>query len=441
MDERYNNMIEQASTALAESVLELEPELRAKAPDLDRLVLRLVRVVGRRAMEKAYAALVEEVTSEVQGEGLRVERDEAVPFDTVFGTVRLRSPYLRRRRDKRSSRPVREVLGITGRGRSTTVERALVDFGAEESFGQAAKRFEEHYGFEVGRTSVLRIVERYAEQARDYVSQRLGTARKDYQVPVALRPGVDAMLVELDGCNLRTGWLEPANDDTVTEVRELPRRRRVEAWREVRVGLARDLDKADPTYVARMASYPEVVLDLFSAATEQGMSRRTDVYGVGDGGNGLCEELQVQFPRLQYVLDWCHLKGHLAETALAMGLADVARPFWVSDAMRYVAAGRARRLVAELRSVEGEGAERAQRCAGYLERFADGTNYDELRDKGVPIGSGEVESAHRHIPQKRLKLPGAWWKPETVEPMLALRVMRANDWWDDFWRERHKMAA
>lgn len=29
----------------------------------------------------------------------------------------------------------------------TVVQRALGDFGAEESFKQAAKRFEEHYGW------------------------------------------------------------------------------------------------------------------------------------------------------------------------------------------------------------------------------------------------------------------------------------------------------
>jgi hypothetical protein len=33
------------------------------------------------------------------------------------------------------------------------VKRALTDFGAEESFGQAAKRFQEHYGWQVERSS------------------------------------------------------------------------------------------------------------------------------------------------------------------------------------------------------------------------------------------------------------------------------------------------
>jgi hypothetical protein len=36
-----------------------------------------------------------------------------------------------------------------------------------------------------------------------------------------------------------------------------------------------------------------------------------------------------------------------------------------------------------------------------------------------------------------MKIPGAIWHPDTVNPMLALRVIRANDWWDDFWQWLH----
>ena len=44
----------------------------------------------------------------------------------------------------------------------------------------------------------------------------------------------------------------------------------------------------------------------------------------------------------------------------------------------------------------------------------------------LPIGSGEIESAHRYIIQSRLKLAGAWWKTNNAKSMLALRVCRAN---------------
>jgi hypothetical protein len=48
-------------------------------------------------------------------------------------------------------------------------------------------------------------------------------------------------------------------------------------------------------------------------------------------------------------------------------------------------------------------------------------------------GSGEIESAHRYVAQKRLKLPGAWWLVEHAEHMLALRINRLNGEWEDYW--------
>lgn len=73
-------------------------------------------------------------------------------------------------------------------------------------------------------------------------------------------------------------------------------------------------------------------------------------------------------------------------------------------------------------------------------RFSDAVHYEKFLAQGLPIGSGEVESAHRYIPQKRLKLSGATWHPDTLNPMLALRIIRANGWWNDFWMEQAARA-
>ena len=82
--------------------------------------------------------------------------------------------------------------------------------------------------------------------------------------------------------------------------------------------------------------------------------------------------------------------------------------------------------------------DRLKRLINYVKRFCDSVNYNEYRDKGYPIGSGEIESAHKSVPQKRLKIPGATWHPSSIDPMLALRVLRADDWWDDFWVQRNQ---
>jgi hypothetical protein len=334
---------------------------------------------------------------------------------------------------KVSARPTRTTLRLASRGRSPSVERALTDFGAEESFARAAKRFKEHYGWEIGRTTVLRVVEQRAHEAERYVAERLQEAALAYKEPIRLRPGVDELLVELDGCEIRTGTLVLTDTGKKSAVRGLDTRKRNEEWRDVRVGFARPLTEMTRTYVASMANYDVVTDQLFSAAVDRGLSERTQVVGVADGGNGLREALDAKFVDLRFILDRPHFKGHLYETADAMGLAGEAREEWVAAAVVACEAGKAPAVVEALRGFEGRGDSRVRCLSNYLDRFSDAVDYEKARASGYPTGSGEVESAHRYIPQKRMKIPGACWSPATINPMLALRVMRENDWWEPFW--------
>lgn len=433
MDERYREEIGRASAMLARAVLEKETTLDGGLTAVDSLVQALVREVALGSLRIVYEEAGRRAVARARADGMKVHRSTDVAVTTLFGVVRVESPYLRDKASKRGRRPVAE-LGLRHGSRTPAVERALTDFGAEESFGQASKRFAEHYGFEVGRTTVLRVVERHAEAARDFVTKRLKQAQIRFDEPLSERPGVETMLVELDGCEIRTGTLRPAGNEQKSPVRGLPKRVRDEAWRDVRVGLARPVDECDATYVARLDTYEAVVDDLFGAACERGLSSRTKVFAPSDGGNGLREALDAKFADLRFILDRPHLRSHLFETADATGLRDEARDEWVAHKLVLLDAGDVDRALDELRAHKGRGKKRAVRLLKYLTRFRDALAHDELRAAGLPVGSGEIESAHRTIPQKRLKLPGAWWLPGTVGDMLALRVLRANGWWSDYWR-------
>ena len=73
-------------------------------------------------------------------------------------------------------------------------------------------------------------------------------------------------------------------------------------------------------------------------------------------------------------------------------------------------------------------------CHRYLGARASQLNYRRALAEGLPIGSGEIESAHRYVAQQRLKRPGAWWRVEHAEFMLALRINRINGDWDAYWK-------
>ena len=59
----------------------------------------------------------------------------------------------------------------------------------------------------------------------------------------------------------------------------------------------------------------------------------------------------------------------------------------------------------------------------------------------LPTGSGEIQSGHRYVFQKRLKIAGSWWKTDNLKKMIALRVVRANRSWEDYWSEVRQEAA
>ena len=64
-------------------------------------------------------------------------------------------------------------MKINNDGRSETVERALTDFGIEESFANAAMRFKEHYHYEIGSSAVARVTKNTAEQAMEFIDRHI----------------------------------------------------------------------------------------------------------------------------------------------------------------------------------------------------------------------------------------------------------------------------
>ena len=53
-------------------------------------------------------------------------------------------------------------------------------------------------------------------------------------------------------------------------------------------------------------------------------------------------------------------------------------------------------------------------------------NYPSYRQQGLPIGSGLVESAGKHVVQTRMKRAGMRWSDEGGDAMLALCARRAT---------------
>ncbi len=121
--------------------------------------------------------------------------------------------------------------------------------------------------------------------------------------------------------------------------------------------------------------------------------------------------------------------------ALALGLEGSEKQDLVNEELSKIDAGKVQQLLTNFQECLGsrkalltaKGQERLSRLCKYLQSFSDCINYHRLLSLGLPIGSGEIESAHRYIPQKRLKIPGATWHPDNINPMLGLLILQANN--------------
>ena len=80
-------------------------------------------------------------------------------------------------------------------------------------------------------------------------------------------------------------------------------------------------------------------------------------------------------------------------------------------------------------------------CVRYLTNRPGQFDYQRALAADLPIGSGEIESAHRYVIQQRLKLAGAWWNEETAAHMLALRTLRANGEWHQYWAALERLPT
>ena len=223
-----------------------------------------MRAVALTLLSALYQGLCTYRVQQATDRGLTVQSRSRVRFKTLFGEVEIESPYLRHSRSGESARPMKDVLGVEGEHYSEAAQGAMVDFGSEKSFARAAVSFQEHYGWEVGRTTLRNRTLEAAREAETYIDLRLQQATRGYGQGITTWPAVDTMLVELDGCEIRTGLYMTAAEAGMSDRHPLERVR-VENWRDVRTGLARPLDSRERLVVCRLDCYDEVCEQLFGS--------------------------------------------------------------------------------------------------------------------------------------------------------------------------------
>ena len=135
------------------------------------------------------------------------------------------------------------------------------------------------------------------------------------------------------------------------------------------------------------------------------------------------------------VLDWCHAVHHVSLALAALGLKDAERHRLYQQLRKWLRAGQTGKVIAQLSVLAWELPEEAPVWTeiAYLEKhqLADHLDYQTFRRRGLPIGSGAIESAVRRIINLRLKGNGLLWLEENAEAVLVMRAAVLTQRWQE----------
>jgi len=300
------------------------------------------------------------------------------------------------------------------------LERVLTDFGCEEAFAGAAERVREHYGFEIGVSAVRGATLKHAHRAREKLQEQ-------YQQSFRVLPAVGAAYV-----------IAQADGTLIPTVAPGPRKgKRPREWKEVRLVAAQAKDSATTFYGATFGSVEETGRRWGHCARQAGWGLNSVIHAGGDGAEWVqLQSREVFREQGAFLCDFYHVSEYLGEAAKTCR-AD--KP----DAWRHTQQKRLRRgdvqevIEALELNLEPEGTDKEE-CPvrdahRYLTNRRDCLDYPRALELGLPIGSGMIESGHRHVLQARLKKAGTAWLRDTADRIAHLRVLRANREWEFFW--------
>jgi hypothetical protein len=158
--------------------------------------------------------------------------------------------------------------------------------------------------------------------------------------------------------------------------------------------------------------------------------RQEPLVVVADGARWIWNQVSNIFKSHQEVLDWYHVVEHLAKFAdLQFGKEVDKKKAWMEKSKERLMENDVSAIIHGLLRMSYRNAnaqEEATNLKNYLQSNKERLQYKTMREQGLTIGSGGMESANKSVSHIRLKRNGCWWKPSHANEMLRLRCAKAN---------------
>lgn len=300
--------------------------------------------------------------------------------------------------------------GANGFQISPHLQELLVYAGQLDCYENCNAILEKFIDIKVSATQVYLITDFYGNAAEKEVNscRSLEPVKKE-----------EVLYVEADGSMLLT---------------------RDEGWKEVKVGRMFTSDSCiDPNGKSSWIRHSQYVAHLGNSKCFTGqMDTLIESYGrlgkrlvfISDGGTWIKNWIEDAFPEAVSILDYYHVCEHLHQFASTVFSDETKKKKWTDKQKEFLLQSKVMKVIANIKKQNCESKE-ALELINYYTKNACRMNYEAYKNIGAGlIGSGAIESAHRTVVQKRMKLSGQRWSNKGAQNMLNLRVLKMNQQWD-----------
>lgn len=394
--------------------------------------IKLQENLSSEYIKKSGRDLVKSQGSRMKDMGLRV-----LKIRMLGGTViELQASYYHRKstlkkdKGKKGFYPSLFLLGITT-GYSPNLESLISLLAtASCSFDEASCLLQVTHGFSPSAKTISQIVKRYAARARSCIE--LG----DMDPPDDFSGKVVA--VSADGGRIRI------RKNKRGKKTKKGRTRYKTDWKEPKLIIIYVVDeegkrkRSELSLMDAILGGPDAIFSLLIFYLKKLKVNAADLLiflsdgakWIWDRAKTLPHDIGIASDRCLFALDYYHAVGHLSDLASEKKWDKKKKERWVNAQKKRLMLGELTKFMDEINlACKSSRNTKVKREKAYFKNHLDNMKYAELKAKGLPIGSGAVESGIRRVVNLRLKGPGIFWHKDSAEAMLMLRSYYKSGRW------------
>jgi len=327
--------------------------------------------------------------------------------------------------------PALVQLGIQD-GATPALASEVAWHAAEAASMEVAQQALARRGVKMDRKAIRRLAYRYGQRSlrlRDALIQAAGD--RESAGPLAGK----RVVASVDGgrCRVRSGEKRGRR-------RAKTRHRGYNApWREPKVLTIYTIDERGrrdrrelPLHDKTMKDADSVFALIVGYLRLLGAADAAQLVLIGDGARWIWDRLDrlitaVGIPpeRFVAIVDYYHAVEHLQKAAdLRENWSATKRKDWMARNKKHLRAGHVETVIQAINDLcVGRRAKAMRTERNYFARNAERMRYRTFEHRGLPIGSGAVESAVRRLVNLRLKSNATYWLKQNAEAILHLRAV------------------